>query len=621
MIVNRIRGFSGPMAGVLALDALVAVGAFMLAVRLIDPAEWMRAIGSGLGFGALAGLVFVQQGVPRGMWRYAGATDLLRAARACAIAAAIYALGAGVFGRLDQNAVAALGLAAALSALGLAMGRLAVAAVRRGDAQAAWRAADPEAPAALAVGDARHLDVMLKDFVRQPGGPPFRIVGLIERSGGHVGRAIHGARILGGLDQLEPALMRLSRHARSRPRLVLADPYADRALMDRLVSAAADAGALLVRARGANGSARLSPVEAADLIGRPPRVLDLERTRRLVKGRRVLVTGAGGTIGGELTRQIARLEPAALVLIDAAEYNLYSIDLELRESGATCPWTAWLADVRDPRRIDQIFAAERPDVVLHAAALKHVPLMERNPLEAILTNVGGTLYAARAAAQHGASAFVLISTDKAVNPTNVMGASKRVAEMAVQAIDAQNPTMRAVAVRFGNVLGSTGSVVPLFERQIAAGGPVTVTHPEITRYFMTVEEAAALVLQAASLSRGADPKNRGVYVLDMGEPVAIDQLARQLIRLRGREPGRDIVITHTGLRPGEKLHEEIFYAAEVARPTDVDGVLMARTPTPDPATLEPALEALITAARARDGDAALDALKTLAPAFTGAEQR
>jgi FlaA1/EpsC-like NDP-sugar epimerase len=357
-------------------------------------------------------------------------------------------------------------------------------------------------------------------------------------------------------------------------------------------------------------------VDAADLLDRPPRTLDPERARSLIRGKRVLVTGAGGTIGAELTRQALKLEPERVILLDASEYNLYAIDQALREEGYPDIWTVELGDVRDVPRLEELFNREQPQVVLHAAALKHVPLMELNPAEAVLTNLGGALNVARLAKDR-CEALVLISTDKAVNPTNVMGATKRAAERAVRAAT-RGGMVRTAIVRFGNVLGSTGSVAPLFERQIARGGPITVTHPEMERFFMTVQEASRLVLQAASLPTpggGDDGDGGGVYVLDMGEPVKIDHLARQMIQLHGLQPDEDIEIVYTGLRPGEKLFEEIFYEAEAVHPTQVDGVLSAYDPAPTWEAVADQVERLLGAAVARDEDRVVAALQALEPAF------
>lgn len=347
------------------------------------------------------------------------------------------------------------------------------------------------------------------------------------------------------------------------------------------------------------------------ILARAPRSLDPARTRDLIAGRRILVTGAGGTIGGELTRRAAALEPSELVLLDASEYNLYALDQHLRESGPKARWTVALGDVRDRARLEQVFKTHQPEVVLHAAALKHVPLMETHPCEAVLTNVGGVVHIMELA-RETAEAFVFISTDKAVNPTNVMGATKRVGERVVQAVAGDSP-MRTAIVRFGNVLGSTGSVVPLFERQIARGGPVTVTDREMTRWFMTVGEAAELVLQAATLPERGQAE---VFVLDMGEAVRIDDLARQLIRLAGHEPDLDIKVEYTGLRDGEKLTEEIFYAAEDVRPTTIEGVLSARAESASLDTLAPQLDALLAAAAARDEAGTLAYLAALEPEFS-----
>lgn len=349
----------------------------------------------------------------------------------------------------------------------------------------------------------------------------------------------------------------------------------------------------------------------ASLLARRPRSLDAARTRELIQGKRVLVTGAGGTIGGELTRRAAGQKPERLILYDASEYNLYNLDQHLIEGGVKAPWTVALGDVRDRARLEQVFETHRPEVVLHAAALKHVPLMETHPCEAVLTNVGGVVHVMELA-RETAEAFVFVSTDKAVNPTNVMGATKRVGERVVQAL-ATGASARSAIVRFGNVLGSTGSVVPLFERQIARGGPVTVTDRDMERWFMTVGEAAELVLQAATLPEGGDAS---IFVLDMGEAVRIDDLARQLIRLAGHEPDLDIKVEYTGLRPGEKLTEEIFYAAEDVRPTAVEGVLSARAETVALSDLKSHLDSLLSAAAARDEKQTLACLNALEPEFT-----
>jgi O-antigen biosynthesis protein WbqV len=339
--------------------------------------------------------------------------------------------------------------------------------------------------------------------------------------------------------------------------------------------------------------------------------------RHLIAGRRVLVTGAGGSIGGELVRQIAEGSPAELTLVENSEFALYSIDLEIAEKYPTLKKTPILADVRDAARIEKVMADARPELVFHAAALKHVPMVEANKLEGVTTNAIGTRIVADACVKHGVSLMVLISTDKAVNPTNVMGATKRVAESYCQALDAASAGGTCfVTVRFGNVLGSTGSVVPLFQRLLAAGGPLTVTHPDMTRYFMTIREAVELVLQASAFRFGHPELHRGrIFVLDMGEPVKIVHLARQMIRLAGLRPDQDIQIAFTGIRPGEKLFEEIFHGAEAPVPTEMEGVLEATIRAGDLTTITDALAAMADAGEKADENQVLAQLHSLVPEF------
>ena len=303
--------------------------------------------------------------------------------------------------------------------------------------------------------------------------------------------------------------------------------------------------------------AQLRDVSVEELLGREPVKTDMTEIAQYINGKIVMVTGGGGSIGSELARQIASYGPRCLILFDIYENNVYSIQQELKWHYPDLILEVIIGSVRDEARVRQVMKRYSPDIVYHAAAHKHVPLMERSPNEAIKNNVLGTYVTAKAAAQYGVRRFVLISTDKAVNPTNIMGASKRLCEMIVQEMDRRAQQTSFVAVRFGNVLGSNCSVIPLFKRQIAAGGPVTVTHPEITRFFMTIPEAVSLVLQAGAYATGGE-----IFVLDMGQPVRIDELARNLIFLSGRVPGEDIEIKYTGLRPGEKLYEELLMSEE-----------------------------------------------------------
>lgn len=350
-------------------------------------------------------------------------------------------------------------------------------------------------------------------------------------------------------------------------------------------------------------------VGVEDLLGRDAIKLDMNGISDYIRGKTILVTGGGGSIGSELCRQIAKFRPQALAILDIYENNAYDIQNELQYKFPELNLKVYIASVRDKNRLDNIFGELKPDVVFHAAAHKHVPLMEENPAEAIKNNIFGTLNTAKCADEFGVKRFVMISTDKAVNPTNVMGATKRVCEMIIQAMD-KNSETEFVAVRFGNVLGSNGSVVPLFKKEIAAGGPVTVTDRRITRFFMTIPEAAQLVLQAGAYARGGE-----IFVLDMGHPVKIYDLACDLIRLSGFEPGRDIKIKITGLRPGEKLYEEVLMDEEGLQKTGHNKIFVARPTFDDIDFLGRKIGEFKRAVDGDDADEIRRRLKELVPTY------
>ena len=330
----------------------------------------------------------------------------------------------------------------------------------------------------------------------------------------------------------------------------------------------------------------LREVRVEDVLGRPPVQIDFARVARYLNGRSVLVTGAGGSIGRELCRQVAAIGARRLVMVDHAENNLFEVDMALRERGHSGMLVPVIADCKDEVAMERVFSTERPEIVFHAAAYKHVPMMELNPLQAIANNAIGTAVLASLAERFGVDRFCLISTDKAVEPKTVMGASKALAERVVEERGAASHT-RFAAVRFGNVLGSSGSVLPIFQRQIEQGGPVTVTHAEMTRFFMTIPEAVQLVIEATGIAEGGD-----IFVLDMGEPVRIMDLAERMIELSGHQPGRDVAIEVVGIRPGEKLHEELFNVDEQVTPTRYGKIMRATRPALDPRDLRRGLEDL-----------------------------
>ena len=371
---------------------------------------------------------------------------------------------------------------------------------------------------------------------------------------------------------------------------------------------------------GLSDQMEIRPVDVEDLLGRVQTPLDRDGMRQLVEGKRVLITGAGGSIGSELVHQVCCFSPLSLTLIDNSEFALYSIDLEVAQKWPNLNRNTIIADVRNQDRIHSVIRSASPELVFHAAALKHVPLVEANICEGLATNVIGARNVANACVEFGVNTMVVVSTDKAINPTSVMGASKRLAEIYCQALDLdpeKGAYTRFVTVRFGNVLGSTGSVVPLFQKQLAVGGPLTVTHPDMTRYFMTIREAVELILQSATLGtqQGSESQQGKIYVLDMGEPVKIIDLARQIIRLAGLQPDTDIKIKVTGIRPGEKLFEEILHGDEDLVQTKAQGILLAAPRATKLDEISKAIDVLSDICANGDNEAGLAMIKKFIPEY------
>ncbi len=424
-----------------------------------------------------------------------------------------------------------------------------------------------------------------------------RVVCVIDDDPSKQGKRLCGVPIVGGREDI-PRAAREYRVDKIIFAIPTATPQVRKAILD--ICSTTGCPVQLVPgiyqlADGDVSVSQLREVSVEELLGRDPIRANSDEIAGYIKGKTVMVTGAGGSIGSELCRQIARANPQRLVMFDIYENNIYEIQLELERTYPDLHAVALIGSVRNTARLDVVLKTYQPDIVFHAAAHKHVPLMETSPNEAIKNNVFGTYKMAMAASKHGVKRFVLISTDKAVNPTNIMGASKRLCEMVVQMLNRASKTEFA-AVRFGNVLGSNGSVIPLFKRQIAQGGPVTVTHPDIVRYFMTIPEAVSLVLQAGRYARGGE-----IFVLDMGEPVKIDDMARNLIRLSGYEPDVDIRVEYTGLRPGEKLFEELLMAEEGLKSTANRLIHVGKPIEMDDALFKEQLAALEEACRTESG--------------------
>jgi FlaA1/EpsC-like NDP-sugar epimerase len=515
----------------------------------------------------LQGSVLWATGLYKGLWRFASFQDMWNIARASAFGtAAIMVILAIVQGEFVSQWIPAAVIYPALLFILLALPRMCYRFWK--DSRMSIPASGKDFKRVLILGAGRS-GAMLERELRRRGG--FHVVGFLDDDKRLRGAQVHGVSVLGPIDRLPKIGADYQADL-----AIIAMPSASNQQMQRIVGICElseidfrTLPTLQDLGSQATNIGELKRVVIDDLLGRDPVSLEWESIRQGLVGKRVMITGGGGSIGSELCRQIARLNPVELIVVDHSEYSLYRIDHELRSDYHDLLFYSVLGDICDPATVEKVIGEYKPDVIFHAAAYKHLPILQTQVREAFRNNVFGTMRVAEAAERHGVGTFVLISTDKAVNPANIMGATKRVAEMYCQNMNARSHTC-FITVRFGNVLNSNGSVVPLFQEQIAKGGPVTVTHPEISRYFMTISEASQLIMQAAVLGGGGE-----IYVLDMGEPVNITYLAEHLIRLAGKEPGRDIEIIYTGLRPGEKLFEQLFHELEPYEQTTHEKILLA----------------------------------------------
>jgi FlaA1/EpsC-like NDP-sugar epimerase len=587
------------------------LAAFWLRFELqLPPSEFTRVALTTLpAVLAVHALAFWTLGLYRGLWRYASLPDLQRILVAVAVAAlAVPALFTLVV--LETPVPRSVYLIMPVLLIGAMCGsRLLYRAWKERTLLGMVR--HPQANPVLVLGAGSAASSLLRDLANSN---QWRVVGLLDDDAGKRGSEIQGVKILGALTQVGEVTEHLG-----VTQAIIAMPGATHGQRKLAVELCTAAGLQVMTVpsyadlvSGKVSVSELRNVELDDLLGRDPVALDDAGLRGLIEGQCVLVTGAGGSIGAELCRQIARFSPGRLVLFEISEYALYTVEQEFRDRLPGVPIAAVIGDAKSTPRVQEVFARFRPQVVFHAAAYKHVPLMEgENAFQAVVNNVLSTVAVARAAQAAGAARFVLVSTDKAVNPTNVMGASKRLAEIACQRLQQTGGT-QFVIVRFGNVLGSTGSVIPRFREQIARGGPLTVTHPEIQRYFMSIPEATQLVLQAALMGKGGE-----IYVLDMGEPVKIADLARQLIRLSGLSEN-DIRIVYTGLRPGEKLYEELLADAEHSLATPHPKLRVARVRAPQGDALLEEVLAWLAAAVDPGAEAVRERLRGWVPEYAPA---
>lgn len=594
----------------LILVTLSFVSAFLLRFDFGIPSEFVPMLKQGLLIVLLVKpLVFILSGMYRNIWKYASLQDgleIFKVVTFSSITAGFVLMYVRHFAPYPRSIL----LLDWLMLMGLVMASRLVWRVYREMVIMPYLDGLPRRRT-LIVGAGEAGSQLLKEIRRQ-NKDLFRVVGFVDDNIQKVGLKLHGVPVLGTTQQL-PDLIKWH----TIEDVVVAIPTASNLLLRELVKSCEHCKvrfktlpAISDIIEGKISISQIKDVDICDLLGRDPIELDQVAIKNYLEGKRVLVTGAAGSIGSEICRQVARFNPAKLVLLDSAETPLYQIEKELSETHPDMRLAPVLADIRQAGRLDYIFETFLPEVVFHAAAYKHVPMIEYNPVEAVTNNIIGSRLLAEKASAFGVRNFVMISTDKAVNPTNIMGASKRAAELFVQALARKSQT-HFTTVRFGNVLGSNGSVIPLFKEQIASGGPVTVTHPDVIRYFMTIPEASQLVLQAGCIGNGGE-----IFVLDMGKPVKIVDLAEELISLSGLTPHEDIEIVFTGLRPGEKLYEELLVAGEGVKPTVHQKIKVLESVEYDLEAVTAAVDTLGLAAAGADTRVVVDSLKQLVPEFS-----
>ncbi len=556
----------------------------------------------------------------RGMWRYTSIADLLNIIKAVFTSTMVVMVAILMFHRFEGYPRSVFVIDAILTLTFISGFRLAVRLVfaTNGNPLPFMKKNGYHRDRRLLIIGAGSAGEKMLREIRDNARLEYGIIGFLDDDSNKIGRSIHGVSVLGVIDELKEIVIK-----KRIEEILIAIPSATGNQMKRIVELCKQAKVKyktipgigeLIDGRVSVKSIR--DVSYEDLLGREPVHLEKEKIGRYLQEKRILITGAGGSIGSELCRQIARYNPGSLIMCDRTEKNLYDIEMDMWRNFSYIRYIPVLGDIRHKGEIKAIFEKYRPEVVFHAAAYKHVPMLEINPWEAIYNNILGSKNVIEVACASGIERFVLVSTDKAVNPTNVMGASKRVTELLVQTH--ANPGLtRFMAVRFGNVVGSSGSVIPLFKRQIEQGGPVTVTHPEVTRYFMTIPEAVQLILQAGTMGKGAE-----VFILDMGTPVKIVDMARDLIKLSGLEPEKDIDIEFIGLRPGEKLYEELVVVGEEVAPTGHDKILVLKQKGSGLLTkndLEKSIQELVKLADARDAAGIKQKLREIVPEYTPQE--
>ena len=606
-----------------ALSFIVSLG-----LRLGDNFEYAEPslVPGTIIFTIICASIFFSMRLYRGVWRYASIHDLISITKAVSLAVLLFLPIMFLYNRLEgiPRSVFIINWFVLLSLLGgpRFLYRL---YMRKSLLPKNIKLEKKKKISVLLIGLNDHTEMFLRDVVGQHDSE-YEVVGILDNDKNKFGGYAYNVKIFGAEDSVIKTVEKLRKKGHAPQKILFSPGFVSAETIKKLLEHADRLGLTFARIprltelkNNIDDKIELQPIAVEDLLGRPQAELDRERIGSFIKGKNILITGAGGTIGSEIVRQIANYIPSKIILLDNSEHSLYQIDKELEEKFPLFPRRSLISDVRELEKLQIIFRKEKPEIVFHAAALKHVPLSEVNAEEAVLTNVLGSKNIADTCLDCGVKNMVMISTDKAVSPTSIMGATKRIAELYVQALGSSKNSKNTIfsTVRFGNVLGSTGSVVPLFRRQIESGGPITITHPDITRYFMTIREAVELVLQSSVQGNKKEDNNGSIYVLDMGEPVKIKDLAYQMIRLAGLKPEEDIEIKYTGLRPGEKMFEELFYPEEAPAKTSHQSIMLARPSNVNLREINKQILKLKKSADSKDKESTINLIKNLIPSIVG----
>jgi len=607
-------------------DIFITAICFNLSIFLRLGSEFNSIPNSVIGYGTilitiLGAIVYRLTGLYKGIWRYASINDLINIVKATSITIAIFLILMFAVTRLESFPRSVLFINWFVLIMLLSGSRAIYRLYKDKKLFLKSITKNENSIPVLLVGATDRAELFIREMSRN-NNPTHKIIGILDINKNKVGRFIRDAEILGSVQEISKIIEKLEKNnKKNRPqKIIIASNDLEGNIIRDLLTFTDKTGISLARLPKItdlesdinNEKLKVKPIDVFDLLSRPQALLDRNAMKKFISNKKVLVSGAGGTIGSELVNQIINYKPKEIILLDNSEFLLYKIEKGIEDKVKNIKINVLLADIKNTKRIDSIFNQNKPEIIFHAAALKHVPIVEKNPLEGILTNVHGTVNIAESCIKHNVAEMVLISTDKAVNPFSVMGVTKRISEKYCQSLANSSKTNFKI-VRFGNVLGSTGSVVPLFQKQLQKGGPLTVTHPKMKRYFMTVREAVELVIQSATLD--TKKKKGEIYVLEMGQPIAITEIAEQLIRLVGLRPNIDIKIKFTGLRPGEKIQEELHYKTEKFTKTKNKSIFIVKPKIETHQKLSQSLKELINLAKNGELDDCYKKMSEIVPEY------